>query len=143
MFALRLYLDMMIHDLYGFNQTTNFFIRLLANRFAGLEHLFPPHKDDPHICSAAVENKIPTCVHVHGYAKLDMAVLGEHFQALQPEIRDILFHDYVEEITAQVVGVRKMLAFFRFCFLGQDYYVTELEDEEHVLWDHKDDDSHM
>ena len=63
---------------------------------------------------------------MHGYAKLDMAVslVGEHFRALQPEIRDILFHDYVEEITAQVVGVRKMLAFFRFCFLGQDYYVT-------------------
>ena len=139
MFALRLYLDMMIHDLYGFNQTTNFFIKLLANRFAGLEHLFPPRKDDPHICSGAIENKIPTCVHVHGYAKLDMAVVGEHFQALQPEIRDILFHDYVEEITAQVVGAKKMLAFFRFCFLGQDYYVTELGDEEHALWDHKDD----
>jgi len=25
----------------------------------------------------------------------------------------------VEEITAQVVGVRRMLAFFRYCFTGQ------------------------
>lgn len=138
MFALRLYLDMMIHDLYGFNQTTNFFIRLLGNRFVGLEHLFPPRRNDSQICSAAIENKIPTCVHVHGYAKLDMSVVGAHFHALQPETRDILFANYVEEITAQVVGVGKMLAFFRFCFLGQEYYVTELGDVEHSLWDHKD-----
>ena len=138
MFALRLYLDMMIHDLYGFNQTTPFFVRLLAKRFTGLEHLFPPSESDRDICRAAVENKIPTCIHVHGYAKLDMAVVGGHFQALQPEIRDILFDNYVEEITGQVVGVRRMLAFFRFCFLGQEYYVTELEDEEHALWDHQD-----
>ena len=138
MYALRLYLDMMIHDLYGFNQTTTFFIRLLANRFGGLEHLFPLGRSDADICSAAIKNKIPTCVHVHGYAKLDMAVMGMHFQALQPEIRDMLFANYVEEITAQVVGVRRMLAFFRFCFLGQDYYVTELGDAEHALWDHKE-----
>ena len=67
-----------------------------------------------------------------------MTVIGSHFEALRPEVRDILFQDYVEEITAQVVGVKKMLAFFRYCFLGQDYYVTDMEDEEHLLWEHKD-----
>ena len=138
MFVLRLYLDMMVHSLYGFNQTTQFFAQLVNNRFSGLEHLFPPSEDDPAICSAAVPGKIPTCVHVHGYAKLDMTVIGSHFEALRPEVRDVLFQDYVEEITAQVVGVKKMLAFFRYCFLGQDYYVTDMEDEEHLLWEHKD-----
>lgn len=138
MFVLRLYLDMMVHDLYGFNETTQFFAQLLHNRFSGLEHLFPPSEDDPAICAAAVPGKIPTCVHVHGYAKLDMGVVGNHFRALEPTARDILFSDYVEEITAQVVGVKKMLAFFRYCFLGQGYYVTEMEDKEHSLWDHKD-----
>lgn len=91
MFALRLYLDMMIHDLYGFNETTHFFARLLANRFAGLEHLFPSDENDPEICKAAMTGKIPTCIHVHGYAKLDMAVIGGHFETLTPEVRDILF----------------------------------------------------
>ena len=67
-----------------------------------------------------------------------MAVIGAHFKALQPEAMDILFADYVEEITAQVVGVRRMLAFFRYCFLGQEYYVTDVKDDEHTLWDHKD-----
>lgn len=65
-------------------------------------------------------------------------MIGSHFKALQPEVMDVLFGDYVEEITAQVVGVGRMVAFFRYCFLGQEYYVTELGDEEHALWDHKD-----
>ena len=138
MFALRLYFDMMIHDLYGFNETTQFFARLLSNRFSGLEHLFPPSEDDKEICNAATRGKIPTCQHVHGYVKLDMAVIGSHFEALEPVVRDILFQDYVEEITAQVVGVKKMLAFFRYCFLGQGYYITEIGDDEHNLWEHKD-----
>lgn len=136
MFALRLYLDMMIHDLYGFNQTTPFFVRLLATRYSGLEHLFPPAGPrDQDICRSHVEGKIPTCHHVHGYAKLDTSIIAGHFTALPPEVRDILFQDYVEEITAQVVGVKKMLAFFRYCFLGQEYYVTEMNDREHSLWD--------
>lgn len=139
MFVLRLYLDMMVHDLFGYNETTQFFATLLLNRFSGLEHLFPPSEDDPQICSSAVRGKIPTCVHVHGYAKLDMSVVGAHFSALRdPIARDILFGDYVEEITAQVVGVRRMLAFFRHCFLGQEYYITEVDDPEHLLWEHKD-----
>lgn len=133
MFVLRLYLDMMVHSLYGFNQTTQFFAQLVNNRYSGLEHLFPVSEDDPDICPG----KIPTCVHVHGYAKLDMTVIGSHFEDLQPEVRDILFQDYIEEITTQVVGVKKMLAFFRYCFLGQDYYITDISDKEHLLWDHK------
>lgn len=129
-----------MHLLYGFNQTTQFFAKLVNNRYSGLESLFPASEDDPEICSAAasVPGKIPTCVHVHGYAKLDMTVIGSHFEDLLPEVRDILFQDYVEEITAQVVGVKKMLAFFRYCFLGQDYYITDIDNDEHLLWEHKD-----
>ena len=136
---LRLYLDMMVHDLYGFNETTQFFARLLRDRFSSLESHFPPSEDDPAICASSEEpHKIPTCVHVHGYAKLDMDVVAGHFRALEATVRDILFRDYVEEITAQVVGVKKMLAFFRYCFQGQRYYVTEINSEEHALWDHSD-----
>ena len=137
MFALRLYLDMMVHHLYGHNETGRFFARLLANRYSGLEHLFPPAPNDENICRGGrTPDKIPTCVHIHGDAKLDMIVIGGHFLALAPEVRDILFLDYVEEITAQVVGVGRMLAFFRYCFLGQEYYVTEMGDDEHSLWEY-------
>ncbi len=137
MFVLRLYLDMMIHHLYGVKETTSFFVKLVNTRFSTLTHLFPPHKDDHLICEAVVPNKIPTCLHVHGDAKLDMIVIGNHFAALEMEVRDILFMDYVEEITAQVVGVKKMLAFFRYCFLGQEYYITEVGQAEHSLWNYK------
>jgi len=138
MFVLRLYLDMMVHDLYGFNETTQFFARLIHDRFSGLERHFPPSEDDPAICASSEPRKIPTCVHVHGYAKLDMDMVAGHFRALETTVRDILFRDYVEEITAQGVGVKKMLAFFRYCFQGQRYYVTEINSEEHALWDHSD-----
>ena len=126
---------MMVHDLYGFNDTGHFFAHLLAVRFAGLKHLFPPTPDDEEICSSHVPGKIPTCIHIHGYVQLDMAVVGPHFESLAVEVRDILFMDYVEEISAQIVGVDKMLAFFRYCFLGQEYYVTEMGSKEHdELW---------
>ena len=139
MFALRIYLDMMVHHLYGYNETGQFFARLLANRYSGLEHLFPPAPDDERICQGRDSpSKIPTCIHIHGDAKLDMLVISSHFLALTPEVRDILFQDYVEEITAQVAGVRRMLAFFRYCFLGQEYYVTELGDDEHSLWEYSE-----
>ncbi len=131
---------MMIHHLYGVKETTSFFVKLVQTRFSALTHLFPPHEDDPLICNAAVPNKIPTCVHVHGDTKLDMIVVGNHFAALEPEVRDILFMDYIEEITAQIVGVKKMLAFFRYCFLSQKYYITEVGQDEHSLWNYKDSD---
>ena len=134
-FALRLFLDMMVHDLYGYNDTGHFFAHLLTSRFQGLEHLFPPTPGDEDICDSKVTGKIPTCIHVHGFVQLDMSVVGPHFESLAVEVRDILFMDYVEEISAEIVGVEKMLAFFRYCFLGQEYYVTEMDSDEHAeLW---------
>ena len=101
MYALRLYLDMMVHELYGFNQTGEVFARLLHLRFQGLEDLFPPHSNDPLLCGR-MGGQIPTAVHVHGFVSLDVGIIGPHFKALQPEAMDILFFDYVEEISAQV-----------------------------------------
>jgi hypothetical protein len=135
MFALRLYLDLLIQDLQGFNYTTKYFAKLLATRFTGLENLFPPEESDPTICDGQVPGQIPTCYHVHGFVKLDVSIIGEHFKALKPEVMDVLLMDYIEEISCQVVGVKKLLAFFRYCFQGQPYYVTSPDDEEHSLWD--------
>jgi len=49
-----------------------------------------------------------------------MAVVGPHFESLTIEVRDILFMNYVEEISAEIIGVKKMFI-FRYCFLGQEY----------------------
>lgn len=139
MYALRLYLDLMVHELVGNHQTTSYFALLLETRYSGLEILFPVSLSDKWICKSRMKNKIPTAQHVVGYAKLDMQMMAPHFAALRPEVRDILFADYVEEISAQVVGAEKLLAFFRYCFNGQGYYVTDMDDDEHSLWDHKED----
>ncbi len=132
MFALRMYLDLLIQDVHGYRHTSRYFSRLLATRFTGLEHLFPPSPDDQLLCP----HSIPTCQHVYGYAKLDVAIVSEHFKALRPiEAMDVLLMNYVEEISAQVVGVARLLAFFRYCFLGQDYYMTDVDTTEHLMWD--------
>lgn len=102
MYALRLYLDMMVHELYGFNQTGEVFARLLHLRFEGLEDLFPPHTNDPLLCGRRREGRIPTAVHIHGFVSLDVGIIAPHFKALQPETMDLLFFDYVEEISTQV-----------------------------------------
>lgn len=132
LYALRLYLDLLIQDLYGYNDTSQFMSRLLIQRFDGLEHLFPPLPDDRHMCPSS----IPTCYHVHGYVRLDSSIVGGHFKTLPPEVMDQLLVDYVEEIAAQVVGAGRIMAFFRYCFTGQSYRLTEIEDDEHKIWDY-------
>lgn len=126
-----MYLDLLIQDLYGYKETSKYFSKLLAIRFKGLEYLFPPLPNDSSICGSS----IPTCQHVYGYAKLDVAITGPHFKALPPVTMDILLMDYVEEIAAEVVGIDSMLAFLRFCFQGQDYIMTEFDQPIHSIWD--------
>ena len=138
MYTLRLFLDMLVQDLYGFNETTVYFARLLAARFSGLEDLFPPERDDPRLCEG-IKGQIPLSYHTHGFVKLDVQVIGEHFKALGSiEVMDILFANYVEEISSQIVGVDKLAAFFRYCFQGQTYTVTSPGQPEHSLWDYPD-----
>ena len=127
-----MYLDILIQDLYGYKDTSKYFSKLLQTRFVGLEDLFPPNINDSSTCD---ELLIPTCHHVYGYVKLDVSIIGSHFKALKPHIMDMLLMDYIEEITAQIVGIDLMLSFFRYCFQGQDYYITEIDQPEHSLWD--------
>jgi hypothetical protein len=36
---------------------------------------------------------------------------------------DILLMDYIEELSAQIVGANRTYAFFKYCFTGQTYQV--------------------
>lgn len=59
----------------------------------------------------------------------------EHFRHLPPDVRGPLFDDYVEEITAWVVGVGKALPFWQHCFGEQRFFRTTPGSEEHErLW---------
>lgn len=172
-FALRLYVDLLVHKLIGFNQTFTFMQRLLLTRYTGLDDLFPywPSQraelcdggppsfgdDDPMQVSGfehlyyppshadgdvapsvrkrgAFGGVIPTARHVYGDATMDVKLLAPHFMALAPEHRDTLMMDYFEELAAQVVGANRTYAFFKYCFAGQTYALTSVDDRHHAMW---------
>lgn len=104
MFALRLYLDMLIHDLVGNHpaEVARYFARLLAVRYSGLINLFPINMS---LCDAppgVPANRIPTAQHVYGDCSADMTLASLALSPLSPEKRDILMADYIEELSAQV-----------------------------------------
>jgi hypothetical protein len=137
LFALRLYVDMIVNEMVGYRRTRAFLRELLAERYAGLSHLF---EDDPSLCAAA-QPGIPTAQHVYGDVVTDMRLVVAGFVTLpSPEVRDLLFKDYLEELSAQVVGATRVWSFFTYCFEEHlEYYLTELGSEEHLdLWEYKE-----
>lgn len=137
MFALRLYLDLLVHEVVGQHalETVRFFARLLNTRYRGLEALF---EDDPDICAAERPHGIPTAQHVYGDCVTDMKLVAPIFIMLPGEKRDVLLADYIEDLVAPIVGATRIYSFFRYCFAeGYEYYVTELSTPEHALWEYK------
>ena len=57
-----------------------------------------------------------------------------------PAVRDLLLGDYVEELTAEAIGVERTYAFLRHCFAQQTYYVTKCDesgcDPEYWMWEY-------
>jgi hypothetical protein len=164
-YALRLYIDLLVVEMYGANATTGFMQRMLLERYRGVADLFrasPLAKEttaaeaasatgtgiresgggsgeDLPLCPA---DKIPTALHVHGDARLDMGMISATFQALSSTglhswqaTRDLLLLEYLEELASAVVGTNNLLRFFVDCFQGQGYRVTDKDSEEHEqLW---------
>ena len=163
-FALRLYLDMMVHAMVGNapDESSRFFHRIRISRFGG-NGADDSNADDESnagggdgggdgggggvrgggICDAGgivPEGKIPVAQHVYGDCTQDSRLVARHFARLAPaEVRDLLFIEYVEEMTAEVVGVASMERFFHDCFQGQTYAVTNPGTVEHErLWRYYD-----
>jgi hypothetical protein len=65
-------------------------------------------------------------------------MMSSHFDRLSPaSTRDILFTEYLEELSAAVVGPMRVMRFFMECFQGQTYQITQADSEEHArLWRH-------
>lgn len=90
----------------------------------------------------------------YGDCVADMRLLSPYFSDLMPEVRDILFANYVEgkhvgilsqpdeldsEISAEVVGAKNLLRFYSDCFQGQGYQLTDPESSLHEeLWTYVD-----
>jgi Cupin-like domain len=140
MYAVRTYIDLLVQRLVGTGSTRNYILNLLRTRYSRVGALFEWDYDDPSICEKHVHpdetGKIPTAVHVFGDAQFDVGLMDEHFDVLndKPAIRDILLANYIEEISAQTVGVERVLSFFQYCFQDQPYYITDASNDDHNLW---------
>ena len=104
MFALRLYLDMLIHDQVGNhpNETSRYLSRLLAVRYSPMLDLFPTNTSICNPPSGIPLGHIPVAQHVYGDCSTDMKLASRSLSPLPPEKRDFLLADYIEEISAQV-----------------------------------------
>lgn len=65
-FALRLYLDLAVHELVGNhpNETHRFFANLVHNRYRAVKDVFT--EDSSPFCESPIEGKIPSAQHVVG-----------------------------------------------------------------------------
>jgi hypothetical protein len=130
-YAFRLYVDLLINEMVGYNSTREYIQTLLWERYQGLEHLF---ERDEALCDA---NTIPTAQHVYGDCVTDMRLVTAGFEQIPVvEVQDLLLADYIEELAAQIVGGKHVYAFFQSCFQGQEYEVTELGSPQHDLWEY-------
>jgi hypothetical protein len=122
-FALRLYLDLMAHELVGRNVTHVWAGSLLRERYRSVMHQFPAAADDASLCPA---DRIPGNPGV--FAATRTGVLEQdapRFRALPAAVRDILFADFAEEMCAEVVGAEFVPAFLNYCFRPGQTYVTD------------------
>ncbi|EDQ91198.1 uncharacterized protein MONBRDRAFT_23375 [Monosiga brevicollis MX1] len=134
MFALRLYVDMLLNEMVGYQRTRSFLDELLRERYAGHEALFV---DQPELCAAQQVGGLPTAQHVYGDCLTDMRLTTALFETITDRaVRDLLLKDYIEELAAQVVGARQVWSFFYYCFRDQEYYITDMASEEHSMWDY-------
>lgn len=136
-YALRLFVDMLIHRVVGFRATARWANSVLRSRFVGLEAVYPPSRHDETLCeSPSRPGEIPISHSLYGDATLDAELIGGEFTQLHAVARDVLLADYVEEMAAEVLGAERVYAFFRYCFKpNQRYYYTKMEDQEHTdLW---------
>ena len=149
-FALRTFFSQLLRRHYGSGRATapgaerTFFAALVA-RFAGLEHLFADDGDGdgsdggrPEFDELCVLDArgTPTCRSCLANINSDATIIAdEHFARLPEAMRETLFVEYVEQLTAEVVGADRALRFWRRCFGNQPHFLTKAGAPEHELWE--------
>ena len=114
-------------------------------RFAGLEHLFADDGDGdgsdggrPEFDELCVLDArgTPTCRSCLANINSDATIIAdEHFARLPEAMRETLFVEYVEQLTAEVVGADRALRFWRRCLGNQPHFLTKAGAPEHELWE--------
>ena len=79
----------------------------------------------------------PTCTECMANVNFDVSIVWEdHFAMLPDTVRDTALLDYIEELTAYVLGADHAYGFWEHCFEGQRFFLTVPGSEEHgKVWD--------
>lgn len=130
LYSLRMYLDLLVQNMYGQGSTAHFFRALLENRFRHFSGLFPRNATLEEACSRA---RFPTRSHVLDDTVFDAGVVANLFFEISPEARDLMFINYVEETSAAGLQTSDIVPFFRLCFRPDQGY--EFADDDGDFWD--------
>eukprot|EP00041_Stephanoeca_diplocostata_P021650 m.507338 g.507338 ORF g.507338 m.507338 type:complete len:380 (-) comp21879_c0_seq11:1430-2569(-) len=164
--AFRMYIDLIVHKLYGDDplETPKFVASLLRERYGGnVDSLFdlrstgatatsPPDymqchferyldKDSSDDGPQEATLTIPTSQEVYHHSAVDANVIGAAFlEIADSEIRDFLFADYFEEVALEVATPEHYATMLTHCFGKRAHYTVTASatDIHNDLWRHYD-----
>jgi len=115
--ALRLFLHLLIRDLYGAGQITRIRNLLLRTRYLGLRDNFPsPQEGFLQLCELS-----PVAHESVKEIEFDVSIVARSFLKIKEEYREILLLDFIEQVACSVVGVDQLFSFFSVCMSKHPY----------------------
>jgi hypothetical protein len=117
-YAVRGLVDLLLRRVVGHTSTPAFIQRVLRTRYDAIVDVFPARSEDEAMC-----RDLRVDHNVLGRSKLDVGVLASLFLSIKPSsVRDILLTEFIEEVVTQTIGVDRLYAFFRYCFVSHQTY---------------------
>ena len=126
--ALRLFIDLILHEIAGFGNINAFIERFIEDRFTFEGY---PIDSIPVLC--APDQPIPIAQHIWEDLHLDSTIIGNKFSLFPLGLQLTLLYDYLEDITSSALGVENMIPFFQQCFASQTYEFVEA-DKSKEFW---------
>jgi len=137
-FALRLFLDVLLYEIVGNDVSSKYISDMITSRYETLNQKMGEN-EEPIWKKYIRKNRTPMSQAVYQDVDMDVRIVGKLFRKLSSVARDILLQDYVEEVVEDTIGMENVVSFFRTCFrTGMGYYLTDRESEDHrVLWEYE------
>lgn len=127
--ALRLAVDLVLHEIAGFGFINAYVAQFIEERFGKASDL--PADQGQEFCT--LHDPIPIAQYVWEDLRLDANVIAGKFVVLSHAKRRTLLFDWLEDIADSVVGHEKVVAFFLQCFRGQTYEFLS-QDKAVTFW---------
>jgi hypothetical protein len=141
-FALRLFVDVLLYEIVGHNVASRFISEMITSRYDNIFMLKDNNEDQPIWLKYIRSNgHTPMSQAVYQDVDMDVRIIGKLFRKLSSVARDILLQDYLEEVVQDTIGMENVHSFFHTCFGQQTsvgYYLTDKNSEDHaLLWEYK------